>query len=334
MKCGLRNTFIQTLSQALAGKRHRFLGFSAAVFFTCSILLTSGAAPASAQISATPSIARFASVPVGTTNTQALQLKNTGGTSVTVFSIGLLGTDFSLSGERGPFVLAPGATVHLTVAFSPAAAQSYSGSIAVTSTAPGRLFTILLSGSGSSSTKALTPSPASLSFGNVMIGVLANADISLHNTGNSNITISSVSLSGTEFSITGVSAGTTITPGQSAVLIAEFSPKTAGSTAASIKVVSNAGTMTIPVTGDGVSTATHSVDLKWGGSSSSGVVGYNVYRSTSSGSGYEKIVSSVPITSYLDQSVQAGVTYYYVVTSVSSAGAESGYSNQTSAPVP
>ena len=67
----------------------------------------------------------------------------------------------------------------------------------------------------------------------------------------------------------------------------------------------------------------------------SGAVGYNVYRSTTHGSGYIKI-NSEPVagTSYVDQNTTPGVTYYYVVTSLNSAGVESAYSPEASATEP
>lgn len=195
-----------------------------------------------------------------------------------------------------------------------------------------RVGTVLLSGSGESTKAALTASPTSLSFGNITIGGNAIADVTVHNTGNSNVTIKSVTSSGTGLSITGLAAGTTIAPGQTAQIVAEFSAKTSGVTNGSISIASSAGTISIPVTVDAVTSTTHAVDLSWGASPTGGVTGYNVYRSSTSGSGYAKI-SSVGSTSFSDSGVKAGSTYYYVVTAVSSGG-ESGYSNQTTAVVP
>jgi fibronectin type 3 domain-containing protein len=39
-------------------------------------------------------------------------------------------------------------------------------------------------------------------------------------------------------------------------------------------------------------------------------------------------------TTYIDTTVQAGQTYYYVVTAVDSSNVESAYSNQASATIP
>jgi hypothetical protein len=56
--------------------------------------------------------------------------------------------------------------------------------------------------------------------------------------------------------------------------------------------------------------AGHSAMLKWTPGPSPGVIGYNVYRSTISGSGYSKIDSSpVGGLSYTDASVVNGQTY-------------------------
>jgi len=74
--------------------------------------------------------------------------------------------------------------------------------------------------------------------------------------------------------------------------------------------------------------------LSWTASTSS-VVGYNVYRAAQSGGPYTMINTALqPGTSYADLSVQAGSTYYYVVTAVDSSGTESVNSNEVTAVVP
>jgi len=81
-------------------------------------------------------------------------------------------------------------------------------------------------------------------------------------------------------------------------------------------------------------TTTHSATLSWTASTSS-VVGYNVYRATQSGGPYTMINTALQAgTSYADLSVQAGSTYYYVVTAVNSSGTESVNSSQVTAVVP
>jgi fibronectin type 3 domain-containing protein len=77
----------------------------------------------------------------------------------------------------------------------------------------------------------------------------------------------------------------------------------------------------------------HSVMLNWSASTSVNITGYKVYRATTSGGPYLQI-NSMSGTSCLDNSVSSGQTYYYVVTSVDSGGAESGYSGEATASIP
>jgi len=82
---------------------------------------------------------------------------------------------------------------------------------------------------------------------------------------------------------------------------------------------------------------THSVALTWIASSTPTVTGYNVYRSTVSGTAYAKINSSLvlaPLISYTDATVLNSTTYYYVTTSVDASGVESAFSNEASAAIP
>jgi hypothetical protein len=177
---------------------------------------------------------------------------------------------------------------------------------------------------------------SSIDFGNVLEGSSATRQFTLKNAGNSNISISGESIRGTGLSATGLAAGT-IAPGQTAVLTAEFVPKTAGSISGGITILSNAsngGSITVPVSGTAV-VATRVVDLQWLPSSSPNVIGYYVYRSTVSGGPYTRVVGSpAAATSYSDSNVTSGVEYYYVVTSVGANGNESSYSAQVAISVP
>jgi fibronectin type 3 domain-containing protein len=85
--------------------------------------------------------------------------------------------------------------------------------------------------------------------------------------------------------------------------------------------------------GTGAAAPQHSVSLSWSASSST-VTGYNVYRGMSSGGPYNVIDSNDSGMTYTDNSVQAGQTYFYVVTAVDAQGNESVYSNQAKATIP
>ena len=75
--------------------------------------------------------------------------------------------------------------------------------------------------------------------------------------------------------------------------------------------------------------------LTWTASTSSGVVGYNIYRSTVSGGPYVILDSAaVSADTYTDSTVQSGTTYFYVVRSVDNTDAESVNSSQVQATIP
>jgi fibronectin type 3 domain-containing protein len=81
----------------------------------------------------------------------------------------------------------------------------------------------------------------------------------------------------------------------------------------------------------------HSVTLSWNAPAPQAgveVVGYNIYRSTSSGGPFVKIASRVPGLTYHDSIVISGRTYFYVVTTVDRRDRESRYSSQITVVIP
>ena len=205
------------------------------------------------------------------------------------------------------------------------------------SNAPTSPTPVTLTGTAIAATFTLGISPTSLSFGSITTGTSSpSQNVTITNTGNSNVAISQITLTGAGYLMTGGSAPVTLSPSQNLTLIITFSPTTAGLLPATISIASNAtgSPATITLTGTGVTAVQHSVALTWNASTST-VSGYNVYRSTVSGSSYAKINSSlVAVLNYTDSTVQNGTTYFYVTTAVDSAGTESVNSNEVSAPIP
>lgn len=108
----------------------------------------------------------------------------------------------------------------------------------------------------------------------------------------------------------------------------EFSPSSASVT------LNSASVSGINFTAAALPPAPSSVTLNWSASPSPNVVGYNLYRSTSSGGPYSKInPSPISGTSYVDSNVSTAPAYYYVATAVDSSGLESTFSNQAAAPM-
>jgi len=76
----------------------------------------------------------------------------------------------------------------------------------------------------------------------------------------------------------------------------------------------------------------HYIRLQWKADSPANFAGYNIWRSTSNGSGYVRLNATPFLRNlYLDKQIKTGTTYYYVVTALGTNGCESGFSQQTAA---
>jgi fibronectin type 3 domain-containing protein len=83
-----------------------------------------------------------------------------------------------------------------------------------------------------------------------------------------------------------------------------------------------------------VSVGSHSTDLSWNPSHIP-LIGYNVYRGGKKDRPYAQINSVLNAsTNYTDSTVNAGTTYYYVVTGVNAEDQGSSYSNEVKVVIP
>jgi HYDIN/CFA65/VesB-like, Ig-like domain/Cep192 domain 4 len=296
-----------------------------------------GVASSAGTLSATPSSASFGSVPLGSSVSQAVQLKNAGTASVTISAESSTNSVFALKGITIPAVLAAGATKNYTLVFTPTVIGTVSGSTKITSNAANNSLTLAINGSGIAATRTLTATPANLNFGNESVGSANTLSVSLKNTGNSSITVSGVSVTATDVVAGGGISGATLAPGQTASLSVTFAPKQTETVSGSVKISSNAtgSPATVGVAGTGVAATGHSVTLTWAASTSPNVSGYNVYRATGLSGAYSKLTAA-PVSGleYTDTSVVSGETYVYAVTAVNSSGAESSHSTPETAVIP
>ena len=299
---------------------------------TAGLTVSPATAPA---IQVNPTSLSFGNVVVGANLSKSLIISNTGGATLTITQINVTGARFSASHYTLPLTINAGQKATITVAFVPTAVGTVSGSLSIVSNAPTPPSSVSLSGSGIAATLSLGINPTSLSFGNVATGTKsATKNMTITNTGNSNVAVSQISVAGAGYTLTGGGTPLTLTPSQNLVLGVQFDPASAGSVAGSISIVSNATGSPAKVTLSGTGVIQHTVSLSWSDSGST-VAGYNVYRSTTNGNGYVKINSSlIGSPTYVDSNVTSGTTYFYVATAVDSSGNESAYSNQASAAIP
>jgi hypothetical protein len=289
-----------------------------------------------AALSITPASFSFGNVAIGTTDSQTIRLSNTGTAALTVSQVSVTGSAFSTTGLTLPLTLNPGQASTFNAQFSPTSTGGASGSLTITSNAPGSPATVALTGTGVAATLTLSLSSSSFSFGNVDTGSSSTQTETITNTGNANVQITGISVSGSGYSLTGAGTPVGLSAGQKLTFSVIFSPTNAGSATGAVTVTSNAtgSPATISLSGTGVTATSHSVALTWNASTST-VSGYNVYRSTTSGTGYVKQNNSlVSSLAYTDSSVQNSTTYYYVTTAVDSSGTESLYSNEAQAIIP
>jgi hypothetical protein len=288
-------------------------------------------------IAALPTSGNLGTVVVGSSNSQSIMLSNAGNATLTISQITVTGAGYTITGLSTATTIAAQSSVTFDAVFTPATATgTVPGSIVIATNGSPAQLTIPLTGNSIAATTVLGASPTSLAFGAVNLNTSTQMTSTITNTGNSNVTITGVETVGAGFSSTGVASGLTLQPGQTVTLTVTFDPTAAGAVSgASVTIVSNAGGLVVPLSGSG-NAAADSVSLTWTASSSSDVIGYYAYRSTTSGSGYVKLDPSSPASTeqYTDSTVQSGTTYYYVVTAVDSNDVESDYSGQATAVIP
>jgi hypothetical protein len=316
------------------------------VSFSGCAAMTEKPAQAAPQISVVPNAVEFQNVVVGQKNTQTVQISNSGNANLTVSAVTLTGAGFSLGSITAPFALAPGASKNFTVSFAPTAAtNSAKGSISIASDAMTAPFSVPVQGAAVNSNIAWQINPSSVSFTNSAVQTTQTQTATLINYGNMPFTISSVTVSGSAFTTSGLTPGLTLSPQQQFKFQISFHPTVAGTAKGTLSVVSPSApsALAMALQGSAVTTSNpapppptsqHTVLLTWSDSGAN-IAGYRVYRGTSSGGPYSQITSSLtPQTTYSDDSVVSGSEYFYVTTAVNSTGEESAHSNEASASIP
>jgi len=331
---GISTTFTATFTPAAAGAVAGNVAITSTASNPSLNVGLSGTGVTAATMAASPSSVGFGSVQVGSTQSQTERLTNSGGSVLHIATATVTGAGFGTSGLNVPTTLNPGQSLTFNVTFTPAGGGAANGSL--TLTADGSVPNLSVALSGTATTPGqLSVSPATANFGSVTVGATQNQSGSLIASGAS-VTVSSASSSNPEFKLTGLSLPVTLAAGQSAPFTWTFAPQASGASSATVTFTSNATnpSVTAALAGTGTAAPQHTVSLSWVASTST-VVGYNVYRGTQSGGPYAVLNSAADAsTSYTDSTVQAGQTYYYVVTAVDNSGNESVNSNQAQAVVP
>jgi len=297
-------------------------------------------------VSLSPTSIPFGNQAVGTTSTaQTVTVTNNGTATLSITSVAITGANASAFGQTNNCgsSLAVGANCTISVTFSPMASGSDTASVSISDSAAGSPQTVGLSGTGTAPIASV--SPTSLAFGTEPISLTSSPQsVTLSNTGNATLTITSVTITGTNANdfAENTTCGSSLAAGANCTIAVTFTPSIAGSETATLSISDNASgsPQTVSLSGTGV----HAVVLSWDPSPTSGVVGYYIYRGTTSGGEGTTPLNTSPVAggctstttcTYTDETVQADQTYWYEVTAVASDDVtQSEDSNQASANVP
>jgi len=168
-------------------------------------------------------------------------------------------------------------------------------------------------------------SPASVTFGNTLVGAAAPAwSVTYQNDSSAPLAITALSATG-DYSQSN-NCGNSLAAGTACTISVTFTPSASGARGGNLQIAGDSP-QNVPLSGMGVTM--HNLQVSWDASSSS-VVGYFVYSSSQSGGPYTLLnaaPSPLPPPSF-PVSVQGGQTWYFIVTAVDANQVESVPSNE------
>ncbi len=217
-----------------------------------------GTAATTPQLSISTAALTFGSVTVDSSSSQSVTLTSTGTAPVTVNGATVTGSGFAVSGATFPVTLNPSQSVSLKVQFSPSSASAASGRLTVQSDSSTNSTAVVnLSGTGTAATTPqLSISTAALTFGSVTVGSSSSQPVTLTSTGTAPVTINGATVTGSNFSVAGVTFPVTVNSGQSVSLKVQFSPSSASAASGQLTIQSNSstnGTAVVNLSGTGTS---------------------------------------------------------------------------------
>ncbi len=214
--------------------------FTTVALNTISTSLTapvSGTGTGVGQLAVSPAVLALGVVKLGASRTQSVTLINSGTSQLTVRQATVTGRGFRMSGISFPLTLAAGQRQSFIVTFTPQAAGTASGNIAVTTDDSSVSVPVSADATASG---ALISNPSSLSFGSVQAAQGQTLSAALTNSGNSNVTVSQASVSGAGFSLNGLNLPVTLAAGQSVPYSVTFKPQSTNAVSGAVSFTSDA----------------------------------------------------------------------------------------------
>jgi hypothetical protein len=213
-------------------------------------------------ITATPATLAFGTQAPGTTTAaQTVTVTSTGQADAAISGISVIGTnaaDFAQT-NNCPATLTSGATCTVSITFTPSASGAESATLQIADNAADSPQGVLLSGAGSGGPAAVTIAPTSLNFGNQTVGGTSPSEsLTVSSSGGSPLTISGISVTGTnaaDFTQTSNCplAPSTLAVSASCTVNVTFAPSATGPRAAAVQFVDSdaSSPQSIPLAGSG-----------------------------------------------------------------------------------
>lgn len=207
----------------------------------------------SGTLSFAAAILDFGNVTSGSSKALTVTATNTGPASVTVRSAAISTKYFALMAPSLPVTVAPGQSTTLSIQFKPNAAGAFAASLILTSDASSATISLKGAGVTTETPGQLTLSPTAADFGTVTVGNRQPVSESITNTGGSSVDISQIALSGTGFTMSGISAPLTLAAGQNATFTVTFTPTASGAASGNIAITSDGSnpSVNLPLSGTG-----------------------------------------------------------------------------------
>ncbi|HUR86614.1 MAG TPA: choice-of-anchor D domain-containing protein [Solirubrobacteraceae bacterium] len=215
-----------------------------------------------------PTVAAFGSSPVsfggqrvGTTSTtHNAVIRNDGGAAMTINGVTVSGAnagDYQIASNGCTTVAAGGGTCTVGVTFSPSAAGVRNAALTIDDDAPGNPHVVNLSGTGTQS--VLAASPSGVAYGNQAINLTtAPRTVDVANNGSASLNVSGVTVGGAnpgDFAIGVNTCGAAVSPGGHCSIDVSFTPGAAGVRTATLSLASDGGAGSVSLAGNGVATA-------------------------------------------------------------------------------
>ncbi len=216
-----------------------------------------GNAAAQAGLSVSASSLNFAGLLVNAASAlQTVTISNSGQAALNFSSIALIGANAAIFAVGGTCstqtAVAAGGQCTVTLQATPTTAGAFAAALNIASNASNGNAVISLAGSAAAATPSITATPSVLAFGAQTVGATpVTQQISLSNTGNIALTLTSIKISGASALTLGVGStcGSSLAVGSSCNVPVVFTPVAEGDVSASLAVTSNAANLQVTITG-------------------------------------------------------------------------------------